>query len=249
MNSTYMAVQTHLTPSYRFVLNTRCYSCVSHRGTSSRLSETPSLLDFRHTLGNDSVLQCVLHQYLNGSYWYSVFEIGCSSNSIYHCLCIQRSLIKSVVLPDPPSMLYSMSFKTSWHRISHLIRLLWAVPAIRRLQEPFPRLVGRRFPSLFRASFWDTVGGGVPTVRGIGRHPSMPSAWIGFMISNLLTSTVSSFTDVTVKSNRTGNIPRRLRGIGFHLSMCLNPDRTLSHPDFICQHYTDTQICNALPFQ
>ena len=26
----------------------------------SRLSETPSLLDFRHTLGNDSVLQCAL---------------------------------------------------------------------------------------------------------------------------------------------------------------------------------------------
>ena len=38
----------------------------------SRLSETPSLLDFRRTLGNDSVLQCALHQYLNGSYWYSV---------------------------------------------------------------------------------------------------------------------------------------------------------------------------------
>lgn len=45
----------------------------------SRLSETPSLLDFRHTLGNDSVLQCALHQYLNGSHWYSVFEIGCSN--------------------------------------------------------------------------------------------------------------------------------------------------------------------------
>ena len=38
----------------------------------SRLSETSSLLDFRHTLGNDSVLQCALHQFLNGSYWYSV---------------------------------------------------------------------------------------------------------------------------------------------------------------------------------
>ena len=90
-----------------------------------------------------------------------------------------------------------------------MIRLLNAVTALRRLQEPFPRLVGRRFPSLFRASFRDTVGGGVPTVRGIGRHPSMPSAWIGFMNSNLLASTVSSFTDVTVKSNRTGNIPRQ----------------------------------------
>ena len=33
------------------------------------------------------------------------------------------------------------------------------------------------------------------------------------MRSNLLTSTANSFTDVTVKSNRTGNIPRRLRGI------------------------------------
>ena len=38
----------------------------------SRLSEMPSLLGLRHTLGNDSVLQCALHQYLNGSYWYSV---------------------------------------------------------------------------------------------------------------------------------------------------------------------------------
>ena len=55
---------------------------------------------------------------------------------------------------------------------------------------------------------------GAPSLRGIGRHPSMPSAWIGFMRSNLLTSTANSFTDVTVKSNRTGNIPRRLRGIG-----------------------------------
>ena len=45
----------------------------------SRLSEMPSLLDLRHTLGNDSVLQCALHQYLNGSHWYSVFEIGCSN--------------------------------------------------------------------------------------------------------------------------------------------------------------------------
>ena len=30
----------------------------------SRLSETPSLLDLRNTLGNDSVLQCALHQFL-----------------------------------------------------------------------------------------------------------------------------------------------------------------------------------------
>ena len=59
--------KTHLTPSYRFVLNTRCYSRVSHRGTSPRLSEAPSLLELRHTfytLGNDSVLQCALHQFL-----------------------------------------------------------------------------------------------------------------------------------------------------------------------------------------
>ena len=54
---------------------------------------------------------------------------------------------------------------------------------------------------------------GSANTRGIGRHPSMPSAWIGLRVSNLLASTVSSFTDVTVKSNRTGNIPRRLRGI------------------------------------
>ena len=54
---------------------------------------------------------------------------------------------------------------------------------------------------------------GVPTARGIGRHPSMPSAWIGLRFSNLLASTANSFTDVTVKSNRTGNIPRQLRGI------------------------------------
>ena len=64
--------KTHLTPSYRFVLNTRCYSCALLRGTSSRLSEASSLLELRHTLGNDSVLQCVLHQYLNGSHWHSV---------------------------------------------------------------------------------------------------------------------------------------------------------------------------------
>jgi hypothetical protein len=44
--------------------------------------------------------------------------IGCFSNSIYHCLCIQRRLIKSVVLPDPPSTLYNVSFKTSWHLFS-----------------------------------------------------------------------------------------------------------------------------------
>ena len=30
----------------------------------SRLSEMPPLLDFRHTLGNDSVLQCALRQFL-----------------------------------------------------------------------------------------------------------------------------------------------------------------------------------------
>ena len=45
----------------------------------SRLSEAPSLLDFHNTLGNDSVLQYALHQFLNGSHWYSVFEIGCSN--------------------------------------------------------------------------------------------------------------------------------------------------------------------------
>ena len=56
------------------------HSTISSQGLIPRLSETPSLLDFRHTLGNDSVLQCVLHQYLNGSYWYSVFEIGCSKH-------------------------------------------------------------------------------------------------------------------------------------------------------------------------
>ena len=61
---------------------------------------------------------------------------------------------------------------------------------------------------------------GAPSLRGIGRHPSMPSAWIGFMRSNLLTSTVNSFTDVTIKSNRTGNIPRRLRGIVSITSLC-----------------------------
>lgn len=69
------------------------------RGTSSticlerdshRLSETSSLLDFRHTLGNDPVLQCVLHQFLIRWDWYSVFEIGCSSNSIYHCCSINH---------------------------------------------------------------------------------------------------------------------------------------------------------------
>ena len=47
-------------------------STICSQGLISRLSETPSLLDLRHTLGNDSVLQCALHQYLNGSYWYSV---------------------------------------------------------------------------------------------------------------------------------------------------------------------------------
>ena len=45
-----------------------------------------------------------------------IIYLGCSSNSIYHCLYIQRSLIKPVVLPDPPSTLYSASFKTSWHQ-------------------------------------------------------------------------------------------------------------------------------------
>lgn len=39
----------------------------------------------------------------------------------------------------------------------------------------------------------------------------------------------------------------RLRGIGFHLSMHLNPNRALSHPNFVCRCYTDTQICNFLP--
>ena len=38
----------------------------------SRLSETPSLLDLRHTLGNDSVLQRALHQLLIRWNWYSV---------------------------------------------------------------------------------------------------------------------------------------------------------------------------------
>ena len=93
------------------------HSTISSQGLISRLSEVSSLLDFHNTLGNDSVLQCVLHQFLNGRAGTPLFEIGCSSNSIYHCLCIQRSLIKSVVLPGPPSMLCSMSFKTSWHQI------------------------------------------------------------------------------------------------------------------------------------
>ena len=121
----------------------------------SRLSETPSLLDFHNTLGNDSVLQCVLHQHLNGSYWYSV--------------------------------VWNWLFKT------HL------TPSYRLFSTQDATLV---------CCF------GAPSLRGIGRHPSMPSAWIGFMRSNLLTSTANSFTDVTVKSNRTGNIPRQLRGIG-----------------------------------
>ena len=50
------------------------HSTICSQGAFFRLSETPSLLDFRHTLGNDSVLQCALHQYLNGSHWYSVFR-------------------------------------------------------------------------------------------------------------------------------------------------------------------------------
>lgn len=126
-----------------------------HKELFSRLSETPSLLDLRHTLGNDSVLQCALHQYLNGSHWYSV---------------ILNWLFKTHLTPS--YRLFSAQDAT----LVFCFGAPMTVAAIRRLQEPFPRLVGRRFPSLFRASFWDTVGGGVPTARGIGRHPSMPSA-------------------------------------------------------------------------
>lgn len=70
-------------------------------------------------------------------------------------------------------------------------------------------------------------------LRGIGRHPSMPSAWIGLIGSNLLASTVNSFTDVTVKSNRTGNIPRRLRGIVSITSLCARQRRALSTHFFL----------------
>ena len=48
------------------------HSTISSQGLISRLSETPSLLDFRNTFGNDSVLQCALHQYLIRWDWYSV---------------------------------------------------------------------------------------------------------------------------------------------------------------------------------
>lgn len=40
-------------------------------------------------------------------------------------------------------------------------------------------------------------------LRGMGRHPSMPSAWIGFMGSNLLASTVIALLRTSLP-NRTG---------------------------------------------
>ena len=62
---------------------------------------------------------------------------------------------------------------------------------------------GRSISPFFVRPFWDTVGGGVPTARGIGRHPSMPSAWIGLIGSNLLASTVIALLRTSL-SNRTG---------------------------------------------
>lgn len=50
--------KTHLTPSYRFVLNTRCYSCVSLRGTTFERNWSSSPLYAIHP-GRTIVIQPV----------------------------------------------------------------------------------------------------------------------------------------------------------------------------------------------
>ena len=121
----------------------------------SRLSEAPSLLDFHNTLGNDSVLQYALHQFLNGSHWYSVFEIGCSNTFNPFLPIVLNTGCYSCML------LRGTEFEGNRSSPLYAICLNW----LNRLQ------------------------------------------CVGFD-SNY------SFTDVTVKSNRTGNIPRQVRGIG-----------------------------------
>lgn len=70
---------------------------------------------------------------------------------------------------------------------------------------------GRSFSPFSVRPFWDTVGGGVPTARGIGRRPSMPSAWIGLIGSNLLASTVITLLRTSL-SNRTGRGTSHVEG-------------------------------------
>lgn len=149
----YLAVQTHLTPSYRFVLCTRCYSCVFLRGTK--------------------------------------FE-GNRSSPLY-AICL--NWIHEIQFVDFDSKLF----------------------------------YGRHYQ-----------------IEPDGEHPTSSER------NSLITSLCARQTRTLCIHTLQLIVPmpptiNSLRGIGFHLSMHLNPNRALSHPDFVCRCYTDTQICNFLP--
>ena len=133
-----------------------------------RLSEASSLLDFHNTLGNDSVLQYVLHQYLNGSHWYSV--ISPVADSAPDKRRINSNRARSIILPFPCVLL-----GYDWRRSANN--------------------KGNRSSPLYAICL----------------------NWITFLQCVGFDSNYS-FTDVTVQSNRTGNIPRQGSGLSCRLS-------------------------------
>ena len=107
-------------------------------------------------------------------------------------------------------------FKTHLTPSYRLFSILDATPIYRIGAPPLVAVKsatvnGRSVSSFSVRPFWDTVGGGVPTARGIGRHPSMPSARIGLHFSNLLASTVITLLRTSL-SNRTGRGTSHVKG-------------------------------------
>lgn len=107
-------------------------------------------------------------------------------------------------------------FKTHLTPSYRLFSILDATPIYRIGAPPLvavksATINGRSISPFSVRPFWDTVGGGVPTARGIGRHPSMPSAWIGLIGSNLLASTVITLLRMSL-SNRTGRGTSHVKG-------------------------------------